>query len=103
MTDRKTDNELVRDRIPEIIAADERQCDTNVMIDGEYCRALLANLVEEVQEVAEETDLIKEIADLYKIIDALLRAFDLDKEVILAVQQACCEERGSFMKRIKLL
>ena len=106
MTDRKTYNKLVRDRIPEIIAADGRQCSTEIMSDDEYRRALLAKLVEEAQEVAaaaEDDELVKEIADLYEVIDALLIAFDLDREAVLAMQQKRHDERGGFEKRIKLL
>ena len=105
MTDRKTYNKLVRDRIPEIIAAEGRQCSTEIMSDDEYRRALLAKLVEEAQEVAaaDRHELVKEIADLYEVIDALLIAFDLDRETVLATQQKHRDERGGFEKRIKLL
>lgn len=105
MTDRKTYNKLVRDRIPEIIDADGRQCGTEIMSDDEYHRALLAKLVEEAQEVAaaDRDELVKEIADLYEVIDALLVAFDMNKEVVLTMQQKRRDERGSFRKRIKLL
>ena len=47
MTDRKTYNKLVRDRIPEIIAADGRQCSTEIMSDDAHRCALLAKLIEE--------------------------------------------------------
>jgi predicted house-cleaning noncanonical NTP pyrophosphatase (MazG superfamily) len=105
MTDRKTYNKLVRDRIPEIIAADGRQCRTEIMSDDEYRQALLVKLVEEAQEVAsaDRDELVKEIADLYEVIDALLIAFDLDREAVLAMQRNRHDERGGFEKRIKLL
>jgi len=98
-------NKLVRDRIPDIIAAEGRQCGTEIMSDDEYRRALLAKLVEEAQEVAaaDRDKLVKEIADLYEVIDALLIAFDLDREAVLAMQQKRHDERGGFEKRIKLL
>jgi predicted house-cleaning noncanonical NTP pyrophosphatase (MazG superfamily) len=105
MTDRKTYNKLVRDRILEIIAAEGRQCGTEIMSDDEYHQALLAKLVEEAQEVAaaDRHELVKEIADLYEVIDALLVSFDLDRETVLATQQKRRDERGGFEKRIKLL
>ena len=49
----KTYNKLVRDRIPEIIAAEGRQYATETMADTEYRQALLVKLVEEAQEVAD--------------------------------------------------
>ncbi len=117
MTDRKTYNKLVRDRIPEIIAADGRQCGTEIMSDDEYRQALLVKLVEEAQEVAaadrdelvkeiaaaDRDELVKEIADLYEVIDALLIAFDLDRKAVIAMQRNRHDERGGFEKRIKLL
>ena len=105
MTDRKNYNKLVRDRIPEIIAAEGRRCGTEIMSDDEYRRTLLAKLIEEAHEVAaaDHDELLKEIADLYEVIDALLIAFDLDRKAVLTMQQKRLDERGGFEKRIKLL
>lgn len=102
---RKTYNKLVRDRIPEIIAAERRAYATEIMEDAEYRQALLAKLVEEAQEAAEAepSELVKELADLYEVIDAVLVAFDLDKNAILALQQKRRDERGGFERQIKLL
>lgn len=49
----KTYNKLVRDKIPDIIAADGRQYATEIMSDEEYLAALKQKLVEEAQEVLE--------------------------------------------------
>ncbi|MEQ8675233.1 MAG: hypothetical protein RLP44_21525 [Aggregatilineales bacterium] len=42
----------MRDRIPEIIAADGRQCATEIMNENEYRQALLVKLIEEAHEIA---------------------------------------------------
>ena len=42
---------LVRDRIPEIVAAEGGQQNVRVLDDDEYARALLDKLVEEVNEL----------------------------------------------------
>ena len=104
MNERKTYNKLVRDRIPEIIAADGRQCATEILNENEYGQALLVKLIEEAQEIAsaETGDMVTEIADLYEVINALLIAFNLNKDTILAIQKKRREERGGFEKRIKL-
>jgi predicted house-cleaning noncanonical NTP pyrophosphatase (MazG superfamily) len=101
----KTHNKLVRDRIPEIIAAQGRQCKTEVLSDVEYHQALLAKLVEEVQEVAnaESRDILKELADLYEVIDAVISALNLDKAMILSLQKERREERGGFERRLRLV
>lgn len=98
-------NKLVRDRIPEIITAEGRDYATEIMEDAEYRQALLAKLVEEAQEAAEAAsgELMKELADLYEVIDALLVAFDLDKDTIRAIQQKRRDELGGFEEQIKLL
>jgi predicted house-cleaning noncanonical NTP pyrophosphatase (MazG superfamily) len=98
-------NKLVRDRIPEIIAAEGRRCATESMDDAEYRQALLAKLVEEAQEAAEAEpgELVKELADLCEVIDTLLVAFDLDKDAVRTLQQKRRDERGGFERRIKLL
>ena len=105
MSQRKIYNKLVRDRIPEIIAAEGRDYATEIMEDAEYRQSLLAKLVEEAREVteAEPDELIKELADLYEVIDALLVAFNLDKDAILNIQQKRRDERGGFEGQIKLL
>lgn len=105
MSQRTTYNKLVRDRIPEIIATEERDYATEIMEDAEYRQALLAKLVEEAQEVveAEPNELVKELADLYEVTEALLVAFDLDRDAIRAQQQKRRDERGGFERRIRLL
>lgn len=102
---RVTYNKLVRDRIPEIIEADGRQCRTEVMTDAEYRQALLAKLVEEASEAlaAEPHDLVKELVDLYEVLDALMVAYSLDKRVVTDLQQRRRGERGGFEQRLKLL
>jgi predicted house-cleaning noncanonical NTP pyrophosphatase (MazG superfamily) len=106
MSDRKTYNKLVRDRIPEIIAADGRQCDTEIMSDDEYRRMHCWRSWSKKHRRSRRRivmKLVKEIADLYEVIDALLVAFDLDREAVLAMQQKRRDERGGFEKRVKLL
>ena len=102
---RKTYNKLVRVRIPEIIAADGRRSAIEIMTESEYRQAVLVKLVEEAEEAAaaERGDLVKELADLYEVIDAVIAAFALDGESILNMQQTRRNERGGFEKRIKLL
>jgi predicted house-cleaning noncanonical NTP pyrophosphatase (MazG superfamily) len=75
------------------------------MEDAEYRQSLLAKLVEEAHEAAEAEpdEIVKELADLYEVIDALLLTFDLDRDAIRAVQQKRRAERGGFKQRIKLL
>src|SRR5215203_6129320 len=98
-------NKLVRDRIPEIIRSEGRECAVKIMEIDEYYHALREKLIEEAQETAnaEPGDMVKELADLYEVIDTVIKVFNLDKDVILTIQQKLRDERGGFEKRLKLI
>jgi predicted house-cleaning noncanonical NTP pyrophosphatase (MazG superfamily) len=102
---RKEYDKLVRDRIPEIIRQDGRQCGVKVMPEGEYVQALKDKLVEEAQEAAAagSGDLVKELADLYEVVDALMAACGIDRQVVLAKQEERRQSRGGFDQRFRLL
>ena len=98
-------NKLVRDRIPEIIHQAGRECEVEVMTEAAYHQALRDKLIEEAQEAAEATsqDLVKELADLYDVIDALCAAYQIERSSILAAQEKRRLERGGFDQRFRLL
>ena len=98
-------NKLVRDRIPDIIRQDGRQCGVEVLGEGEFIQALRQKLVEEAQEASEcELDeLVKELADLHEVIDSFMRAHKIDRDVVLAKQEERRVERGGFAQRLYLL
>lgn len=102
---RKEYNKLVRDRIPEIIQADGRACEVIEMDTDEYCLALRQKLVEEANEVlnADTGELLKEMADVYEVLEALAATYDLDEAIIREKQQQRKEDRGGFTKRLKLI
>jgi predicted house-cleaning noncanonical NTP pyrophosphatase (MazG superfamily) len=102
---RKEYDKLVRDRIPEIIRQDGRQCGVEVMPEDEYVQALKDKLVEEAQETAAAgpEDLIKELADLYEVVDALMAACGIDRQVVLVKQEGRRQSRGGFDQRFRLL
>jgi predicted house-cleaning noncanonical NTP pyrophosphatase (MazG superfamily) len=102
---RKEYDKLVRDRIPEIIRQDGRQCGVEVMPEGEYVQALKDKLIEEAQEAATagSDDLVKELADLYEVVDALMAACGIDRQVVLAKQEERRQSRGGFDQRLRLL
>lgn len=102
---RRTYNKLVRDRIPEIIHAEGRECATEVMGEQDYVQALLEKLVEEAEEVrtATQEKRATELADLLEVFDALLQTQNVSLEEIRTIQEHRQAERGSFAKRLKLL
>lgn len=63
-------NKLVRDRIPEIIAASGKRCDTRILSEEEYLAMLRTKLHEELAEY-EESGELEELADILEILYAL--------------------------------
>lgn len=61
--------------------------------------------MEGAQEAAAATDAdsITELADLCKVMDALIAVYAVDRETVLKEQQRRQIERGRFSRRIKLL
>ena len=102
---KKTYNKLVRDHIPDIIRANGKESEIDVMGESEYREALLIKLVEEAQEAAQSraADLASELADLYEVMDAILVAWDIQKEEVRSIQANRRELRGGFERRLKLL
>lgn len=96
---------LVRDQIPEIIKNSGNQCETTILSDHEYQKALRQKLIEEATEAATASpeELVQELADLYEVIDALIAATEIDKATILSQQRKRREERGGFSAKIQLI
>ncbi len=96
---------IVRDRIPEIIQAAGHACAVETMDEEVFHQALRAKLVEEAQEAATATseELVTELADLYEVLDALMVAYSIDREAVLAEQRWKHSDRGGFSQRLRLL
>lgn len=96
---------LVRDKIPEIIASKWENCEYFIADDNSYETALLAKVLEEAIEVSKaETDenLKEEIADLYEVLDSLMKHKIFSHSEILEIQKSKREKKWGFEKRIIL-
>ena len=99
---------LVRDNIPAMIKR-ERGIDvkTTIITDDEiYLKALLKKILEEATELSYvETDghLQEEIADVYEVLDAILKLKQWPKEVIATIQKDKRTDRGGFDRRILMM
>ena len=94
-------NKLVRDRIPEIIAASGKSCSTEILSAEDYLRMIDTKLDEELAEYHKDQN-IEELADLLEVIRAatIARGYTLDD-----LEHVCAEKaakRGGFEKRILL-
>ena len=94
-------NKLVRDRIPEIIAADGKRCTVETLSDEEYLLLLDHKLDEELTEYQESKSL-EELADLLEVIRAVVKARGWTMEELEQVRAEKAAERGGFEKKILL-
>ena len=97
-------NKLVRDLIPDIIAANGSQPSTRVLNHSSYQEALRSKLVEEAQEAeaASDEQVVSELADVLEVLRALAQSYGMkwdDIEFQAARKRA---ERGGFDHRIFL-
>ena len=106
---RKDYKKLVRDYIPDIIQEHGSTCAVRTMTTAEYQQALGEKLCEEAYEARQAAieqntaHLITELADVYEVLETLMRAYDISPSVVLEEQQKRRSERGGFEQRIELL
>lgn len=94
-------NKLVRDKIPEIIKADNHVPITRILTLKEYKLALLHKLVEEAQELLKDPGL-GERADVQEVLKEIDVVFGMSPEDIERVRAEKAEKRGGFKERIFL-
>ena len=97
-------HKLVRDQIPQIIAAAGRQPVTRVLDQAGYQAALRTKLLEEAREAqaASNGQLTSELADVLEVLKALAAAHDMSWEDVVSEASRKRAERGGFEKRIFL-
>ena len=94
-------HKLVRDRIPEIIAAAGKKCITHTLSDDEYLRALDTKLSEEVAEYQADKSL-EEMADVLEVLQTVCIARGYSLEELETVRAKKAAERGGFKDKIFL-
>jgi predicted house-cleaning noncanonical NTP pyrophosphatase (MazG superfamily) len=98
-------DKLIRDRIPEAMDRDGVRFEVGVLNGRAYRDALLAKVVEEAEELREAAareDVVKELADVLEVLEALMQADGIDVEQVRAVQAARRRDRGGFERRLVL-
>jgi len=102
-----TYNKLIRDKIPQIIKNNKQTPIIRKLDEEEFAQELLKKLEEEVKEVIgaknSKEELMKELSDVYEVIDTIVDLYKLDKNSILKLQENKQQERGGFKKRIFLI
>ncbi len=93
-------SKLVRDLIPEVIPEDKLDLYRFSTLNEEDYRTHLNNkLLEEVKEYLEAENM-EELADIFEVIDSIIKLNNFDRNELSAVQKSKKEKRGGFEKRI---
>ena len=96
-----TYHKLVRDRIPEIIEKDGKQCACSILSEEDYLLLLDRKLDEELKEY-QESKSMEELADLLEVIRAVAQARGSSIEEVERIRAEKAQKRGGFQKRILL-
>jgi predicted house-cleaning noncanonical NTP pyrophosphatase (MazG superfamily) len=95
---------LVRDRVPEIIAAAGGVATVRVLEPSEFLAALVAKLHEEADELgsAAVDERLSELADVREVLSAVTVALGFSEEEVDAAAARKRAERGGFGRRLWL-
>jgi predicted house-cleaning noncanonical NTP pyrophosphatase (MazG superfamily) len=95
---------LVRDRIPELLDKEGIAYESSTLSNDAFRPALYEKLLEEAEEVAgaSPAERLKELADVWEVLETIARSSGFTLEQVRAVQQERREARGGFEKRILL-
>lgn len=94
-------NKLVRDKISEIIKADGKECETEIVRGIEKQELLEKKLLEEVNEYIEDKNL-EELADIMEVLFGLANELGYNEEELLKKRRDKLVERGGFKEGIVL-
>ncbi|MDD4333507.1 MAG: nucleoside triphosphate pyrophosphohydrolase [Patescibacteria group bacterium] len=104
---KKIYNKLVRDRIPEIIEKRGAKCKIKKLTPKRYKEELFKKVLEEASELVSarknKEDVMREIGDVYEVIEAVIKVCGLDKKEIKKLQTKRAKERGRFKKKLFLI
>lgn len=93
-------NKLVRDKILEIIEADDLKPVSRILKDDEYKQELIKKLGEEYQEFCDDPS-VEELADIMEVLKALTPLITTAEE-LERVQTEKATKRGAFENKIFL-
>jgi|LGVF01.2.fsa_nt_gb predicted house-cleaning noncanonical NTP pyrophosphatase (MazG superfamily) len=96
-----TYNKLVRDKIPQLIEESGRKQTSRKLNDEEYFKALIDKVIEEIKEYR-ETDNEEELADVFEVLDNIVKFKDYEPMHIDYLKIKRKEARGTFDERIFL-
>ncbi|UNE35338.1 nucleoside triphosphate pyrophosphohydrolase [Vermiphilus pyriformis] len=97
-----TQNKLWRDKVIDQLQTQGSIIDYIILDSASYSKELKSKLIEEAHEVqsahTRET-IIAELADVFEVVDALCKVYNIERNDITLVQNAKRDERGGFLNR----
>lgn len=94
-------SKLVRDKIPEIIRADGKECEVRIAEGKEKYELLEKKLMEEVNEFLEDKNL-EELADVMAVLFGLAREMGYSEDDLIRKREEKNGERGGFEEGVVL-
>jgi predicted house-cleaning noncanonical NTP pyrophosphatase (MazG superfamily) len=94
-------NKLVRDKVPEIIAADGKKANSRILNDKEYRKELIKKLQEEAKELQSNPS-AEELADIKELVIAIREAMKIHAGELEDMRRKKAAERGRFKNKIFL-
>ncbi|TFD99806.1 nucleoside triphosphate pyrophosphohydrolase [Jeotgalibacillus salarius] len=99
-------NKLVRDLIPDIIAASGKSMETRILSNEEYVIEVKKKMKEELAEyhaTQNDEDAIEELADLLELISAAAKTHGVTLEEVEEVREVKARDRGRFNEKVFLV
>lgn len=94
-------NKLIRDNIPEIIAANNQTAKIHNADDREYEVKLNEKLQEETSEYLSSGN-VEELADLIEVVYAILESKNIEKNSFEHIREEKAAKNGRFKKKLIL-
>lgn len=102
MNKKKQYNKLIRDRIPEILAAAGKEYKLRKLTDKEFLDYLNMKLAEEYDEYLESGQ-VEELADIMEVIHAIAEHKKVSVKELENIRLKKVKKRGAFEKRLLLV
>lgn len=102
MKKKKQYNKLIRDRIPEVLAATGKEYKVRKLKDKEFLDYLNKKLSEEYDEYL-ESGTVEELADIMEIIHAIAEYKKVSVKELENIRVKKAKKRGAFEKRLLLI
>lgn len=98
---RITYNRLVRNKIPQIIEADDKEVIYEILSTDDYMTMLDDKLGEEMMEYQDSKD-VEKLADILEVVYSIARLKGVSRSELEEMRQKKAEQKGDFSDKIFL-